>query len=112
MSGEDLDILITSISISREVGGNLAEIFDNIADTIRDRHRIEGKIASLTAQGKLQATVISLLPPVIFVALNAWSPELVRPMLRDWRGLALLGLVVVMEAVGVWTIRRIISIRV
>lgn len=112
MPSEDLDILITSISISREVGGNLPEVFDNIADTIRERHRIEGKIASLTAQGKLQATIIAMLPPVIFVALNAWSPELVQPMFNDWRGLSLMALIVVMEAIGIFMISRIISIRV
>jgi tight adherence protein B len=112
MPGEDLDILITSISISREVGGNLAEVFDNIADTIRERHRIEGKVASLTAQGKLQATIIAMLPPVIFVALNAWSPDLVRPLFHDWRGLGLMSLIVVMEALGMAMIWRIVSIRV
>jgi tight adherence protein B len=112
MPGEALDILITSVLISREVGGNLAEVFDNIADTIRERHRIEGKIGSLTAQGKLQAAVIALLPPVIFVALNAWSPDLIRPMYQDWRGLGLIGLIVLMEGVGILMIRRIVSIRV
>ena len=112
MPSEDLDILITSILISREVGGNLADLFDNIADTIRERHRIEGKINSLTAQGKLQGTIIAFLPIVIAVFLNAWSPELMRPMIADWRGLLMLALVVVMEAVGIYMIYRIVSIKV
>ena len=112
MPSEDLDILITSILISREVGGNLAELFDNIADTIRDRHRIEGKIASLTAQGKLQGAIIALLPVVIGVFLNAWSPELMHPMVTDWRGLIMLGLIVAMEGIGVYMIYRIVSIKV
>ena len=110
MPSDDLDILITSILISREVGGNLADLFDNIADTIRDRHRIEGKIASLTAQGKLQGAVIALLPIVIGVFLNAWSPELMRPMISDWRGMIMLGLVVTMEVIGGYMIYRIVSI--
>jgi len=112
MPSEDLDILITAIIISREVGGNLAEIFDNIADTIRERHRIEGKIGSLTAQGKLQGAVIALLPILIGIFLNAWSPDLLRPMFTDWLGWAMIGLMVVMEAVGVYMIYRIVSIRV
>jgi len=112
MPSDDLDILITSIAISREVGGNLADVFDNIADTIRERHRIEGKIASLTAQGKLQAVIIAMLPPMIAVALNAWSPELMRPMFQSWQGLSLIGLILVLEAIGVWMILRIVSIRV
>ncbi len=112
MPGEDLDILITSILISREVGGNLAEVFDNIADTIRDRHRIQGKISSLTAQGKMQGVIIGLLPVLIFLALNAWSPELMRPMFTHWLGWLMMAGVVVMEAIGVFMIWRIVSIKV
>jgi len=112
MPSEDLDILITSIVISREVGGNLAEIFDNIAHTIRERHRINGKIASLTAQGKLQGLVIALLPLVIGIFLNAYSPDLMRPMFEDWLGWALIGLILALEGFGVWMIWRIVSIKV
>lgn len=112
MPSEDLDILITSILISREVGGNLAEVFDNIADTIRERHRIQGKIASLTAQGKLQGAIIGMLPVLIMVALNAWSPELMRPMFTHWQGWLMMGAIVVLEGIGVLMIWRIVSIKV
>jgi len=112
MPGEDLDILITSIMISREVGGNLAEIFDTIADTIRDRHRLQGKISSLTAQGKLQGAIIGLLPIMIALFLNASNPELLRPMYTDWVGIAMLGAIVVMEAIGVLMIWKIVSIKI
>ena len=112
MPGEDLDILITSIMISREVGGNLAEIFDTIADTIRDRHRLQGKISSLTAQGKLQGAIIGLLPVMIALFLHASNPELLRPMYTDWVGIAMLGAIVVMEAIGVLMIWKIVSIKI
>ncbi len=112
MPSEDLDILITSIAISREVGGNLAEVFDNIAHTIRERHRIQGKVAALTAQGKLQGAIIAMLPVLIGIFLNAWSPELMQPMYTDWRGLLMCGAVVVMEALGVYMIWKIVSIKV
>lgn len=112
MPSEDLDILMSSILISREVGGNLAEVFDNIADTIRDRHRIQGKIAALTAQGKLQGLVICLLPVAIFLFLNAWSPDLIRPMYTTWLGLAMMGAVVVLETLGMYVIWRLVSIKI
>jgi len=112
MPSEDLDILITSIMISREVGGNLAEIFDNIGDTIRDRHRLQGKISSLTAQGKLQGAIIAMLPILIGIFLNATNPELLRPMYTDWVGIAMLGAIVVMEAIGVLMIWKIVSIKI
>ncbi len=58
----DLDFVITAINVQREVGGNLAEILDNISYTIRERVRIKGEIQTLTAQGQITAWVISLLP--------------------------------------------------
>ena len=58
----DLDFVVTAINVQREVGGNLAEILDNISYTIRERVRIKGEIATLTAQGQVTAWVISLLP--------------------------------------------------
>jgi tight adherence protein B len=58
----DLDFVVTAINVQREVGGNLAEILDNISYTIRERVRIKGEIETLTAQGQITAWVISLLP--------------------------------------------------
>ena len=111
MPSEDLDILMTSIIISREVGGNLAEIFDNIADTVRERHRIQGKITALTAQGKLQGAVIALLPVLIGLFLNAFSPQLFRPMFTHWLGLIMIAAIIVMELVGCYMILKIVSIK-
>ena len=112
MPNDDLDILITSILISRELGGNLAEVFDNIAYTIRERHRIEGKIRALTAQGKLQGGIICMLPVLIFIFLNAWSPELMRPMYTDWVGWLCIGGVVVLMLAGVYMIWKIVTIEI
>jgi len=112
MPSEDLDLLITSILISQEVGGNLTEIFDNIADTIRERHRIEGKIASLTAQGKLQGFVVALLPVAMALFLNIYNPELMRPMFETWLGVGMLVLIVLLETAGIYTIYRITRIEV
>jgi len=66
----DLDFVVTAMNVQREVGGNLAEILDNISHTIRERVRIKGEIATLTAQGQITAWVISLLP--IGLALFLW----------------------------------------
>ncbi len=112
MPSEDLDILITSILISRELGGNLAEIFDNIAHTIRERHRIEGKVDALTAQGKLQGAIIAALPILIGLFLHMTSPALMQGMLHDWVGWLLIGIIIIMETLGVYSIWRIVSIRI
>lgn len=59
---KDLDFVVTAINVQREVGGNLAEILDSISHTIRERVRIKGEIATLTAQGMMTGYVVSLLP--------------------------------------------------
>jgi tight adherence protein B len=65
----DLDLVVTAISVQREVGGNLAEILDVISFTIRERVRIKGEISALTAQGRATAWVISLMPVALLVIL-------------------------------------------
>ncbi|MEE9508253.1 MAG: type II secretion system F family protein [Anaerolineales bacterium] len=69
IDSNDLDLVITAINVQREVGGNLAEILDVISFTIRERVRIKGEIAALTAQGRATAWVISALPILLMLLL-------------------------------------------
>jgi len=112
MPSQDLELVVTSIAISREVGGQLSEVFDNIADTIRERFRIEGRIQALTSQGKLQGIVISMLPILVGLALNAINPALFRPMYTTLPGWLLMGVIGVLELLGIWFIWKIVSIEV
>ncbi|RMG06956.1 MAG: secretion system protein [Planctomycetota bacterium] len=112
MPSEDLDLVVTSVSISNSVGGNLAEVFERIAHTIRERTRIEGRIDSLTAQGKMQGILVSVLPFFVGGMLYVIDPHLMEPMFHDPRGLAVLGLMLVMEALGFFFIRKITNIEV
>ena len=72
---DDLDFVITAINVQREVGGNLSEILDTISFTIRERVRIKGEIRVMTAQVRTSATVLSLIPVFLAVALWFVSPE-------------------------------------
>ena len=110
VGSSDIDLVSTAISISREVGGNLTEVFDNIANTIRERHKMEGKIQALTAQGKAQAFIICVLPFVMLLMLNYTNPEMVRPMFERPLGWLILGLIAVLEIFGIIIIRKIVSI--
>lgn len=96
--------------ISREVGGNLTEVFDNIAQTIRDRHIIEGKIRALTAQGKLQGIIMSLLPIGVGFAIHLVNPDLLQPLYQTPVGWFLMALIAVLILAGFFWIRRIVSI--
>ena len=109
---QDLDLMTTSVGISNSVGGNLAEVFDRIAITIRERHRIEGRIDSLTAQGRMQGILVSLLPIFVGVMIYWIDPELMRPMFETWIGIGILVLMAIMEGMGYFFVRKITNIEV
>jgi tight adherence protein B len=72
---DDLDFVVTAVNVQREVGGNLSEILDTISFTIRERVRIKGEIRVLTATVRTSATVLSLIPVFLTIALWFVSPE-------------------------------------
>ena len=78
---EDLDLVVTAVGIQRVVGGNLAEILDNIAFTIRERVRIKGEIRTLTAQARASSYIITALPIGLALILQAINPAYIGPLL-------------------------------
>jgi tight adherence protein B len=110
VGSEDLQLVVTATNVARRLGGNMAEMYDIIAGTIRERFRLEGRIRSLTAQGKLQGWVVGAMPLILGLVLNMMRPDLMEPMLQSTFGLALVSLVILMEVVGIFLIRRIVSI--
>ncbi len=107
---EDLDLFITSTNIAKTMGGNLSEMFENIANTIRQRFKIEGRIKALTAQGKLQGFIIGIMPIVIWFVLDWLRPDLMEPMLKHWFGYALILAILIMELIGALIIKKIVDI--
>lgn len=79
---DDLDLMITAINIQHEVGGNLAQILESIAHTIRERVRIKGEIQTLTAQGRISGYVITGLPVGLAIFLSVINPGYMAPMFR------------------------------
>jgi tight adherence protein B len=109
---DDLDLVVTATTISRQLGGNMAEMFDTIAATIRERFRLEGKIEALTAQGKLQGWIVAALPLVLGVVMNWMRPDLMQPMFEQAFGYILVGIIIFMEVMGILIIRKIVNINV
>ncbi|MDD3364736.1 MAG: type II secretion system F family protein [Syntrophomonas sp.] len=110
LNSQDLDMIITAIIIQRQVGGNLAEILDNISQTIRERAKIKQEIKILTAQGKLSGLVIGFLPVVLIAVMLMINPQYFYVMLNDSRGIAVLAAAGVAEVLGIVIIRKIIDI--
>jgi tight adherence protein B len=109
---EDFDLMVTAVQIQRVVGGNLAEILDTIAFTIRERIRIQGEIRTLTAQARTSGIIITLLPFALAVALAFISPSYFGPFLSDPLGHIMIGIGVISIAIGAAAIQKIVKIEV
>ncbi len=112
VGSEDLSLMNQSIEIARQTGGNLTEVFDKIGHTIRERMRIEQRIRSLTAQGRLQGLVVGSMPIILMVLMTMWYPKMMMPFFYSKIGIAVLILVGVLEVFGFIVIRKIVMIKV
>ena len=112
IESDDLSLVVTSIDIARKTGGNLTEIFDRISETIRGRLRIERKVRTLTAQGRLQGLVVSLMPLILCIVMTVMKPGLMIPFLTSATGLLCLLAATVMVFAGWLIIRKIVTIKV
>jgi len=112
INSEDLDLMVTAISIQQQVGGNLAEILDTIAFTIRERVRIKGEVNTLTAQGRYSGYLVAFLPIAIAFMINLISPAFMEPLFKQTIGQILLVVGGVMMAIGFFAIRKITDIKV
>lgn len=109
---EDLGLVVTAVLVQRQVGGNLTEVLDTIAHTIRERQRIQGEIKTLTAQGRISGIIIGLLPVGLTMFISLLNPTYMSTLFQSSLGLFLLFLGCCGEITGVLLIRRIIRIEV
>jgi tight adherence protein B len=107
---EDLSLLLAAIKISREVGGNLADTLDNLADTLRRKLVMEGKIDSLTAQGKLQGIVMSFLPMLLAGVLMKLEPKAMGMLFTTKIGWMTIAVIATLQILGFVSIRKITRI--
>jgi len=108
----DVQMLVTAINILRETGGDLSQTFDSIVYTIRERQKLEKKIEALTAMGRFQGLLITLMPLVICVALFIFDPPSIIPMFTTPLGLFLIGVMITLQVIGGFLIRKIVTIKV
>ena len=107
---QDFTMVISALRISREVGGNLADILESLADTLRRKHTMEGKIDALTAQGRMQGIVMTCLPIFLIFVLRYMEPDAMAPLFNTFYGWIVLGVVGVMEIIGYFFISKIVNI--
>lgn len=110
VGSDDLTLVTTAILIGRKTGGNITEIFDKISDTIRSRMKIERKVRSLTAQGRLQGAVVSLMPLILGSIMTAIKPQMMIPFFCSFYGVVSILATVALIAAGWLMISKIVKI--
>jgi len=109
---EDFQWVVTSIGIQREVGGNLAELLDIVADTMNSRARLRREASTLTAEGRIGAVVISILPIAIGVFVYSVNPGYLSPLLHEAFGQILFYGSIVLAVLGIFWLRKLVNIEV
>jgi len=110
VGSENVDLVVAAALVAKDVGGNLAEILDRLSRTLREKIAMEGKIKALTAQGKLQGWVVGLLPVGLILVLSQMEPYAIQALLSTVGGWIWLGLLILLEVMGLWMIRKIVAI--
>jgi tight adherence protein B len=108
----DLDMVLTAINIQRTVGGNLAEILDKVGNTMRERERIRGEIATLTAQQKMTGIVIGGLPVFMFAIFMVMNPGYMSLLFTETIGKGILAVCIGLEFLGYFSMKRIMAIEI
>ncbi len=112
VQSKDFDLIVDAVLISRQIGGNLAEVLDIVADTIRERMRIQGEVRSLTAQGRMSMWIFLLLTPGITLVLSVLDPSYVSLLWSSPAGLTMLATAVIGQLLGAVIIRKIVRVEI
>ena len=112
MPHDDIEMFTTSVNILKETGGNLAETFETISYTIRERIKVESKISAMTAQGVMQGIIVVFMPFVLGAILYSIDPERIGPLFSTLPGWILLTIMISLQAAGGFMIWKIVQIRV
>jgi tight adherence protein B len=112
MQSIDLVWAVMAIRIQREVGGNLAELLDTVADTMTERERLRHEIVALTAEGRMSAWVLGVFPPAFAVILYMIQPDYMSTLFSNPLGIAAVVMSAIMAGFGFLWLRKIMAIEV
>ncbi|MES2768540.1 MAG: type II secretion system F family protein [Bdellovibrionota bacterium] len=108
----DVQMFVTAINILKETGGNLAETFTTMVEVLRERQKIHKKIEALTAQGVTQGIIITMVPFILLIVFTVVDPGFVKPLFTTTMGVIFLILMLTLQAIGGFMIRKIVKIKV
>jgi len=102
--------VVIAVIVQRETGGNLAETLANISAIVRGRFRFQRKVRTLSAEGRMSAWILVLIPFTLFLGLMVTSPNYLKPLITDPAGMKIIAVAFVMIVIGIFWLRRIIRI--
>jgi tight adherence protein B len=108
----DLRMCVTAVLIQRETGGNLAELLEKVAYTIRERFRIMGDLKTLTTSSRMSAWLLCGLPIFVAIAVTVLNPEYMSVLWKDPRGHWLIATAMFMQVTGMLIVRKILNIKI
>ncbi len=108
----DVQMFVTAINILKETGGNMSETFETIVSTIRERQKLEKKIAAMTAQGIMQGIIVTCIPFVLLAVFYFIDPTFIAPMFSTTLGLVLLAAMLGLQIIGGLMIKKVVTIKV
>ncbi|HET7690253.1 MAG TPA: type II secretion system F family protein [Nocardioidaceae bacterium] len=110
MQSKDFEWVVMAIRIQREVGGNLAELLNKVAETIREREYLERQVLTLSAEGRLSVWVLGGLPPGFIAYLSVANPTYLSPLIHERIGWVLLVVMGMLELVGVFWMKKLVKV--
>jgi tight adherence protein B len=110
MESEDLRLIVNAILIQKDIGGNLSEILDNISSTIRERQKIQNELKTLTAQGRLSAIIVMLIPVFIGIIIYISNKEYIMLLFTTPIGIGMIVTAILGQMIGLTIIKKIINI--
>ena len=112
MRSEELNLIVTAISVARETGGDLPQTFTRLVYTIREKSKLLGKIKTLTTQGRLQGIIMSLLPIGFVMLIYSFDARFFDIMLQNESGRILLGYAFISQLIGIFLIMKFSKVEV
>ena len=103
---------MVSVLIQRDSGGNLTEVLSNLSRLIRDRLKLLARVRVLSAEGRLSAWILGLMPFALAALMNAFNPKFMSPLWTDPIGITVVKYMLVLMVIGVLIMRKIVKIRV
>jgi tight adherence protein B len=109
---EDMRMFVVSLSVQSETGGNLAEILENLSKVVRERHSMMLKVRALSSEGRMTATMLTILPVFAFVVLFLFSPRFLLDVANDPWFIPVFGILIFLYLTGFFIMRRMVDLKV